>query len=55
MSVKIFVLDMVIECCFVVLFVGNIVYLCSEIVLCDYIKKVLFMVDEVLKEVGVML
>ncbi|TXY29348.1 tRNA (adenosine(37)-N6)-threonylcarbamoyltransferase complex dimerization subunit type 1 TsaB [Vibrio mimicus] len=55
MSVKILALDTATERCSVALLVGNTVYSRSEIAPRDHTKKVLPMVDEVLKEAGVTL
>ncbi|MGL4224021.1 tRNA (adenosine(37)-N6)-threonylcarbamoyltransferase complex dimerization subunit type 1 TsaB [Vibrio misgurnus] len=55
MSVKILALDTATERCSVALLVGNTVYSRSEIAPRDHTKKVLPMVDEVLKEAGITL
>ncbi|MBJ6894267.1 tRNA (adenosine(37)-N6)-threonylcarbamoyltransferase complex dimerization subunit type 1 TsaB [Vibrio cholerae] len=55
MSVKILALDTATERCSVALLIGNTVYSRSEIAPRDHTKKVLPMVDEVLKEAGVTL
>ncbi|OAJ93887.1 tRNA (adenosine(37)-N6)-threonylcarbamoyltransferase complex dimerization subunit type 1 TsaB [Vibrio bivalvicida] len=55
MSVKILALDTATENCSVALLVDNKVYVRSEVAPRDHTKKVLPMVDEVLKEAGVCL
>lgn len=50
---NLFVIEIVIELCFVVFVYGDEVIVCSELVLCCYVELVLLMVDVLLVEVGI--